>query len=98
MEKNAEREPVSVSYLVYRDMANHDQWIIKKLVVALIISVVLMFASNLAWVIAWNSYDYTSDQITVDSQDSGVANYTGGNGGIVYGEDYSSQEGENQEG
>lgn len=48
---------------------------IKRLVIALIIAIVLMFATNAFWIYTWNQYDYSN--VTVDSQDSGVANYMG---------------------
>ena len=91
-DKGSMKEPVTVSYLVYRDTICHDRRIIDKLVIALICTVVLMFGTNLAWLLVWNSYEFVSDEITVDSEDSGIANYTGGNGGITFGEDYNTPE------
>ena len=50
---------------------------IKRLVIALIVTIVLMFATNVFWIYTWNQYEYTD--VTVDSRDSGVANYMGAN-------------------
>ena len=41
-----------------------------------------MFASNIAWLWAWSSYDYVSEEVSVDSQDGGNANYIGHDGDI----------------
>lgn len=88
--------PQTVPYVVYRDAVADNRWLVKKLVIALIIAVCLMFASNVAWLVVWNSYDYSSTETIVDSSENGVANFTGGNGGINYGprsstEDYQDE-------
>lgn len=55
----------------------------KRLIVALIISILLFFASNAAWLWAWTSYDYYGEESTVDiTALDGVANYIGGAGSI----------------
>lgn len=96
MEYNVEKsEPIAVPYVVYRDSVSHDRWIIKRLVVALIVCIALMFASNGLWLYVWNQYDYVSDETTIDSSGYGIANYTGGDGGVTVGEDHYSQEVEN---
>ena len=82
--KNAEK-PLSVPYVVYSDTVSNDQWVIKKLIIALVIVVCLLFASNLAWLWAWQQYDYSSTETTLESDGNSIANYTGGDGGVVYG-------------
>lgn len=94
MEYNVEKSgPVYVPYVVHCDTVAHDRWIIKRLVVALIVCIALMFASNGLWLYVWNQYDYSSEDIitTVDSEGDGIANYTGGNGGVNYGAGNSTQ-------
>ena len=60
----------------------------KRLVISLIITILLMFVTNLAWLIAWNQYDYESaDEITstmTASQDGEHNSIKGGD--INYGE------------
>lgn len=58
----------------------------KRMLIALILTVVMLFASNLAWLYAWMQYDYESDEIvtetvTVDGKD-GMASYAN-HGGVV---------------
>lgn len=91
---NNRETPASVPYVVYRDAIDDNRWVVKKLVVALIVAIALLFVSNMAWLIAWNLYDYSSETITttVDSDGEGIANYTGGDGGVnTYGESFSNQ-------
>ena len=95
MENMAEQneEFISVPYVVYRDAIAHDRWAIERLIKALIICVALIFASNGIWLYAWMQYDYVGEEVTttVDSEGSGIANYTGGDGGVIYGEGDSPQ-------
>lgn len=95
MESRNEKSVISVPYVVYRDAIDDNRWVVKKLVVALIISVVLLFISNLAWLYCWNQYDYCTETVTTtaDSEGDGVAvNITGGNGGVTtYGQSDSNQ-------
>ena len=54
---------------------------IKRLIIALVITIVLMFATNIAWLHMWTQYDYAD--VTVDTE-QGNANYVnaGANGVI----------------
>lgn len=68
----------------------------KRLIIALVIAVVLIFASNAAWLWAWMQYDYTSEStttetITVDGKD-GAANYASNGGRIINGTNNSQAE------
>ena len=79
------QEPITVPYVVFRDDQTHHRWVVSRLIWALIIVTFLVFASNIAWLIAWNQYTFLGDEITttVDSEGDGIANYTGGNGGVI---------------
>lgn len=61
---------------------------VKRLWIALIICICLIFASNAVWLYAWMQYDYSSEETIVDvnSDDGGNANYIGNDGDIVNGE------------
>ena len=82
---NKDGKPLYVSYATYSDTVADKQWVIKKLVRAIIIIVCLMFVSNIAWLVAWLQYDYSSTETTLESDGNSIANYTGGDGGVVYG-------------
>ena len=87
MEENSN---TTIPYLVYEStMARMDRNI-KRLIIALIICIIVIFASNAYWLYAWMQYDYSGEEITVDSAD-GIANYIGGSGGIINGESNSKK-------
>jgi hypothetical protein len=78
MEDNVKDIPF---YAYEYTMASFERTI-KRLVVALILTIVFLFATNVIWLYEWNQYDYAD--VTVDSQDGGNANYlnAGANGAI----------------
>lgn len=88
-----EEKLAQVPYIVYEGSLARIERIIKKLVLALIITIILLFASNCVWLYAWMQYDYSSDAtttetstVTVDGKD-GIANYIGNDGEIKNGTD-----------
>lgn len=82
-----------VPYLVYEGQMARNERVIKRLIIALIVAIVLVFASNAVWLYAWCQYDYTSDMSTieVDGKD-GIANYIGNDGDITNGEGKENNE------
>lgn len=73
-----------IPYIAYEsEMARHERTI-KRLLVALVISVVLLFASNVAWLWFFNQFDYASDMVSLDSSEEGNASYMGaGASGVI---------------
>ena len=59
----------------------------KRLWIALILAVVMLFASNVGWLIAWTSYDYSSEEVIAeqDASDGGDTNFIGNDGDIING-------------
>lgn len=69
---------------------------IRRLIIALIIAMVLLFATNIAWLHAWNQYDYQT--VTVDSEEGGNANYVeAGHNGVINNAKDSSKKANPQE-
>lgn len=62
--------------------------IIKKLVMLLIISVVFLFATNIAWLYAFmkNQSDYALDYSYIEQETDGDLNFIGEDGDIINGE------------
>ena len=79
--------PESVPYIVHESSMARMERQVKRLWIALIVSVVLLFASSAIFTWAWMQYDYSSEEIIVeqDAQDGGNANYIGNDGDIVNG-------------
>lgn len=87
-----------VPYIVHEGTVARMERVIKRLVIALTISIILMFISNLTWLYFWNQYDYVdeSQYVNVDSKD-GIANYIGNDGDIINGTDSSNNQTKSQE-
>ena len=85
-------EEKQIPFIVYESESAKSERTIKRLIIALILSIVLIFASNAIWLWAWCQYDYSSNETitTVDGKD-GTANYIGNNGDINNGENSSSK-------
>lgn len=75
-----------VPYLVFEGQMARNERTIKRLIIALIIAVILIFATNMAWLYAWNLYDYSTETVEIDSGE-GIANYIGNDGEINNGKD-----------
>lgn len=71
-----------VPYIVFEgEMTRHERTI-KRLVSLLILTIALLFISNIAWLYFFNSFDIISDEITVDGTQAGNANFIGQDGVI----------------
>lgn len=84
MEEN--RIPETISYYAHEAEVMRHERDKKRLWIVLIVSLVVTAITNLGWVWYLNQYDFEST-VTIDSKDGGNANYLGGNGDIVNGED-----------
>lgn len=90
-EKSAEQPVDAVPYIAYESALARQDRHIKHLFIALIVAIIVAFASNAIWLYCWMQYDYVSDTYTVDSQDGGNANFIGNDGDIINGKDYSQE-------
>lgn len=78
--------PEPIPYIAYESAMARNERMVKRLIVCLAISIIMIVVSNLAWLYVWQLYDYTSDTVTVDSKDGGNANYIGKDGNVYNGE------------
>lgn len=69
----------SVSYIVLESEMARNERHVKRLIIALVISIILIFASNALWLYAWLQYDYSSSESTTTTytQDSNGINIIG---------------------
>lgn len=86
-----DKDQKTIPYIAFElTQAKHERTV-KRLVSALILSIILLFACNAAWLYAWCQYDYSSEQsVDIDAMD-GIANYIGGKGVITNGTDSSGE-------
>lgn len=82
-------------YSVETMMAREERHI-KRLVIVLAITIIMLFASNAAWLYAWMQYDYSSEEITAEQDGAGI-NIVGGDS-VRYGADsYNPQKAAQEE-
>lgn len=81
----------NVPYVVYESAMTRADRHIRRLVIALVVAILMIFASNAIWLYSWMQYDYISAEhtTTVDAEGNGIANYIGAVGDITNGKDYS---------
>nr|DAO63040.1 MAG TPA: immunity protein [Caudoviricetes sp.] len=77
----------NVPYIAFESTTARQERSIKRLTIALIVTVVLMFGSNALWLYAWCQYDYSSTETSVELNADGDsnANYIGNDGDITNG-------------
>lgn len=80
-----DNEQMTVPYIVFEGSMARAERHIKRLVIALIIAVVMIAVTNIAWMYAWNSYEYVGESESVSVSGDGTANYIGDDGDITNG-------------
>lgn len=71
-----------VPYIVFEgEMTRHERTI-KRLVSLLILTIALLFISNVAWLWFFNQFNIEGETVSLDSRDAGIANYIGEDGTI----------------
>lgn len=73
-----------IPYIVYESEAARHERTVKRLVLALVVAVALIFVSNMAWLWFFNQFDYETDTVTQDTQE-GDNSYIGNDGAIING-------------
>lgn len=86
-----EHNDIVIPYIAYEIAEAKNERLIRRLIIALIITIILMFITNIFWIYEFCSYDYLTEETTVDA-DCGTANYIGQDGDIVYGTNNSEKE------
>ena len=88
-----DKKPSSVPYAVLEDFketakANSLKWFIFSMVL-----LVLFVGSNCLWIYRESQYEdvVTTEEIIVDAEDDGIANYIGNDGDIINGENSSKE-------
>ena len=91
--ENFERKETveSVPYIVYESAQVRNERNIKRMLIALVLAVVMLFASNLAWIWYINQYDFANYEVSTDSGGNAYYNELVGDGQINYGESDSAQ-------
>ena len=81
--KKVQNAPENVPYIVHESSMARMERQIKRLWIAVIVAVCLLFASNAGWLLVLASYDYASYEAITD--DGGDENIIGNDGDIYNG-------------
>ena len=84
------KEQITIPYIVFESTMARAERQQKRLVIALIVAVVMIVASNIAWLYVWNSYEYVGES-SVSVEGEGNANFIGNDGDITNGENNSQE-------
>ena len=87
-----ENEQMTVPYIVHESAMARNERHIRRLVIALIVAVVMIAVTNIAWLYVWNSYEYVGESESVSVNGDGTANYVGNDGDITNGINQGSEE------
>jgi len=66
-----------VPYIVYESEAARHERTVKRLLTALLITILLMVGTNMAWLWVWNQYDFSSESYTIETDEQSNANLLG---------------------
>ncbi len=73
-----------VPYIVYESEAARHERTVKRLLTALLITILLMVGTNMAWLYVFNQYDISSEEYTIEGHDNANANYLeSGTDGVI---------------
>lgn len=74
--------PDAIPYIAYEGaMARHERTV-KRLIIGIVIAVILLFATNVAWLYVWSQYD----TVSYDQDGEGINNIcTGTQGDLING-------------
>lgn len=95
--KKTDKSPEMVPFIVHEGAMARIERQSRRIFIALVIAILLLFASNALWLYAWMQYDYvgetttTTKTVDVDAKD-GIANYIGNDGDINNGKDKSDSD------
>ena len=64
--------PKDVPYIVHESDMTRLERTNKRLFISLLISIILLFLSNVAWLYVWNQYDYVSETTTYSQDGKGI--------------------------
>ena len=82
-----------IPYIVYESEAARHERTIKRLVSALIVAVILIAISNIAWLCFFNQFEFHTETVMFDTDDGGDNSYIGNDGVINNGKDGSTTDG-----
>lgn len=90
----SEKTPANVPYLVHEGDMSRLERQLKRLWIVILVLIFLLVGSNCAWMIYESQFETVetiSEEIVVDADENGIANYIGNDGDIINGESDSKE-------
>ena len=86
-----------IPFVVYQATAARQERQIRRMWIVILFLICALIGTNIAWVIYENSFEdvVTSEEIIVDAQENGIANYIGQDGNIYNGKDNNKESNQN---
>lgn len=87
-----------VPYIVYESEAARHERTVKRLIVAIVLIVLLLVGTNMAWLYVFNQYDFssTTTEITTDEGNTNLLEAgANANGGVINNGNNSEDSGKN---
>lgn len=85
-------DTVVISRFVWESYNASHERTTKRLLIALAITIALLFASNMAWLWFFNQFDFESQTVMFDTDKGGDNSYIGNDGDITNGSDGSNKD------
>lgn len=94
---NCVSENVSVPYIVHESAMARSERHSKRLWIVILVLIGALIGTNLAWIVYENSFEdiVSTEEIIVDAEENGIANYIGQDGNIYNGEDNNKENNQN---
>ena len=81
-----DKTPANVPYVVHESAMARAERHSKRLVAIIILLILLLVGSNIGWLVYESSFEeVTTEEIVVDADENGNANYIGNDGDIING-------------
>lgn len=90
--------PENVPYLVHEGDMSRLERQLKRLWIVILVLIFLLVGTNCAWLWYESQFETveTVEEIVVDADENGIANYIGNDGDIINGEGYSKENNQNK--
>ena len=83
-----EEKMITVPYVAHQSAAARQERQMRRMWIVILVLICALIGTNLAWIIYENSFEeiVTTEEIIIDADDNGNANYIGQDGNIYNGE------------
>ena len=84
-------EQKDFQYFVFESLNAKHERTEKRLILTIIVLICFLVVSNLAWLYTWNQYDFSTEDISIETDDQGTTNYMGAGAKGVITNGFSNQ-------